>query len=54
MKLMNLMLSLDHQYEFLREHLKDIFGKDQADLIMANKGEGLFENTTIMNDQELI
>ncbi len=48
------MLSLDHQHEFLREYIKNIFGREEADIILANKGEGLFENTTIMNDEELI
>ena len=53
MKLINLLLTLDHTHEFVREALAQAYGREQADLIFGNHGAAAFENTTIMNDEEL-
>ncbi|EGR30548.1 hypothetical protein IMG5_129652 [Ichthyophthirius multifiliis] len=51
MKLLSFQLTLDWQFELIREKLKIIYGRDVAGKMFA--GEDLFDEYTIMNDDEL-
>ncbi|KAL4430319.1 hypothetical protein ABPG74_019478 [Tetrahymena malaccensis] len=50
-KLLNFQLTSDWSYELIREKLIKIFGKKVVKLMMGNRY--LFDNTTIMTDEEL-
>ena len=51
LKLIGFQLTLDWQFELIREKLKNIYGKDIAENMF--NGKNLFDNTTIMDDEEL-
>jgi hypothetical protein len=50
---MNLFMSLDFLFEPFKQMLKEKYGRQFAEEVFAAKSEYLFENVTILNDDDL-